>query len=342
MLKANCSPFKLRFINPARTSRGVMTEKHGFLLRVHDTAAPGIQGVGECTVLAGLSYDDKPEYEEVLRSLCADINKPLDILLREYREWPSLLFGLESALLDLSNGGNGILFNTPFTRGEESIAINGLVWMGDHDYMLSQIKQKISEGYKVIKLKIGALDFGKELGLIKYIRQHHSPDEITIRLDANGAFDDSLFDKLHHLSKYNIHSIEQPIMPGNHGLMAEICRQSPIPVALDEELIGHHDQEDMDNLLSTIRPQYIILKPSLVGGFTACNQWISLSNKYGTGYWITSALESNIGLNAIAQYTSSIETHGLPQGLGTGGLFVENFEVPLNMTAGRLYYSRFS
>lgn len=359
MLKANYKPFTLQFISPATTSRGVMTEKHGFLLNVFNSDSPQINGVGECSILPGLSYDEKPEYEDILMSLCENINKPLQVLLDEYREWPSLRFGLESALLDYINGGNGILFNTTFTGGQASIPINGLIWMGDHDYMLSQIKRKLADGYNVIKLKVGALDFEKELDLLRYIRRHHPPTSITIRLDANGAFGRDLSNfnhgknafitndgntvndimyKLQRLSEFHIHSIEQPVMAGNTELMAEICRESPIPVALDEELIGHHELKDMENLLLRIRPQYIILKPSLVGGFTACNQWISLCNKHSIGYWITSALESNIGLNAIAQYTSSIETHGLPQGLGTGGLFVNNFDSPLKLSRGRLRF----
>ncbi|HLO89695.1 MAG TPA: enolase C-terminal domain-like protein [Lentimicrobium sp.] len=317
-----------------------MTDKSGFLLKVEDSNNPGTTGTGECTFLPGLSYDDRPGYEEALQDLCRKINEPLEALLHQFIEWPSLRFGLECALADLQNGGRGVLFDTPFTRGEQPIPINGLVWMGDHDYMLSQIKQKIADGYKVIKLKVGALDFEKELSLLGFIREKHDASEITIRLDANGAFGpniNSTLEKLYRLSEYQIHSIEQPIKAGYPDLMSVLCRESPIPIVLDEELIGHHSLDDMENLLSTIRPRYIILKPSLAGGFTICNQWLKLCAKYGIGYWITSALESNIGLNAIAQYTSSIETHGLAQGLGTGGLFVENFETGLFIKNGMLH-----
>lgn len=348
MLKANYTPFALIFKTPARTSRGVMTEKRGYLLQVQSSALPGLTGTGECSVLAGLSYDDRPGYEEALQELCRRIDRPGEELLSAFAEWPSLCFGLECALADLLNGGRGVLFNTPFTRGEVPIIINGLVWMGEYEYMLSQIKQKLEDGFAVIKLKVGALDFEKEVSLLRFIREHFDASKITIRLDANGAFGRDAtndrdrimqaMEKLNRLSEFAIHSIEQPIGAGNYAAMAVLCRETPIPIALDEELIGHHDANDMEQLLTTIRPRYIVMKPSLLGGFTACNRWIALCAKHSIGYWITSALESNIGLSAIAQYTSTLETHNLAQGLGTGSLYVNNFPSPLTLSHHELWY----
>jgi o-succinylbenzoate synthase len=330
MLTASYREFSLQFIKPARTSRGVMADKKGYLLDIVDNET-NITGTGECSVLAGLSADDRVGYVERLEALCADISKPYDFLLEELKEWPSLRFGYECAMLDLKGGGRGVLFDTPFTRGLEAIPINGLVWMAGYEDMLEQVKQKLSSGFRVIKLKVGALDFEQELELLKYIREYtrkeYPANEITIRLDANGAFTpaDALH-KLERLAEFSIHSIEQPISAGQMEAMAEICRLSPIPVALDEELIGVDALSARKELVSTIKPAFIILKPSLVGGFASCNEWISICDETHTGYWITSALESNIGLNAIAQYTSSINTHGMAQGLGTGGLFLNNFE----------------
>lgn len=337
MLAANFRPFSLRFLKPATTSRGVLLEKHGYLLEISDSES-GNTGIGECSVLAGLSIDDRPGYSEVLERVCREINLPFDEHLELLTEWPSIRFGYECAMLSLPGSG-GIIFNTPFTRGEEPIPINGLVWMGDFRTMLSQIEEKLADGYKVIKLKVGAIDFEKEIELLKFIRSRFTEEEVTIRLDANGAFTPGeALDKLNRLSAYGIHSIEQPIRAGQPDAMAQLCSRSPVPVALDEELIGHYNPGERMKLLKAIMPQYIILKPSLLGGFTASNQWIETARELGIGYWITSALESNIGLNAIAQYTSSVETLGLPQGLGTGGLFVENFDSPLRLIKGELWY----
>lgn len=343
MLKASFSEFRLQFIKPARTSRGVMQGKKGYLLEMVDNET-GIKGTGECSVLSGLSIDDREDYADRLDQLCRNINRPYKELLEELGDWPSLRFGYECAMLDLKGGGRGVLFDTPFTRGEEQIPINGLVWMAGYEDMLEQVKQKLASGFRVIKLKVGALDFEQELDLLrnirKYISREYPANEITIRLDANGAFSvDGALEKLHLLAEFGIHSIEQPIRAGQPEAMAEICHKSPIPVALDEELIGKHDLVARRKLLTTIKPAYIILKPSLTGGFASCDEWISICNEQGIGYWITSALESNIGLNAIAQYTSSIEIHGLPQGLGTGGLFSNNFNSPLVVEGGYIRYN---
>lgn len=341
MYTAGYREFNLDFIKPVRTSRGVISRKSGFLISIAREDDPDITGTGECSTLAGLGYDDKAEYEDVLEGLCRNINTPFNVLMEEYREWPSICFGLETAVLDLKKGGGGLLFDSPFTKGTVPIPINGLVWMGDYEFMLSQIDEKIAAGFKVIKLKIGAIDFESELNLLRYIRSRPDSSEITIRLDANGAFScGEVVEKLYALAEFNIHSIEQPLKPGNIGLMKDICGLSPIPIALDEELIGHHTHEERANLIQAIKPAYIILKPSLLGGFAACDDWIKVCNEYEIGYWITSALESNIGLNAIAQYTACVDTKGLPQGLGTGGLFRNNFPSYMEIVNGELWCRR--
>jgi o-succinylbenzoate synthase len=339
MLTAAFTDFELQFKKPARTSRGVMTSKRGYLLNICRDQDSTNCGVGECSPLVGLSCDDKPEYREALKEVCRNINLPLSELLSRYTDLPSIMFGVESALLDLANGGRGILFKSDFTRGLQPIPINGLIWMGSYDSMLSQIKEKLTDGFKVIKIKVGAIDFDAEIGLLKHIRKQFSADEITIRLDANGAFDpDTALQKLEMLAKYDIHSIEQPIRAGNPEKMRFICSNSPIPIALDEELIGVNSDMQRLQLLTEIKPQYIILKPSLVGGFTICNRWIDLCRETNTGFWITSALESNIGLNAIAQYTATLDTADMAQGLGTGGLFTNNFPSGLVVRRGHLYF----
>ncbi len=339
MLHAAFTDFELQFKSPARTSRGVLQSKKGYLLNVCRVKGQTACGVGECSPFEDLSYDDRPGYRDALKELCADINLPFDELQLKYLEWPSILFGLETALLDLNNGGKGVLFKSDFTSGFCPIPINGLIWMGNQSHMLSQINEKLSQGYRVIKIKVGAIDFDAEVGLLKHIRKHHPSEEIIIRLDANGAFTpEDAIKKLEILSSYGIHSIEQPIKAGNHEKMKQLCKDSPIPIALDEELIGVHDHDKRLELISFIKPQYIILKPSLLGGFAACNDWISICRQLKTGYWITSALESNIGLNAIAQYTATLDTKGLPQGLGTGALYTSNFESKLSIKGGALWY----
>lgn len=341
MFTASYREFNLDFNKPVRTSRGVINRKSGFLITIAEDGKPDITGTGECSTLSGLSYDDKAEYEDVLDSLCRNINAPISQLMEQHSEWPSICFGLETAALDLKMGGTGVLFDTPFTKGIVPIPINGLVWMGDYNFMLSQIDEKIAAGFKVIKLKIGAIDFESELNLLRYIRSRDDSAEITVRLDANGAFScGEVVDKLYALAEFNIHSIEQPLTPGSIGLMKDICSLSPIPIALDEELIGHHSHEERARLIEAIKPAYIILKPSLLGGFSACDDWIKVCDEFEVGYWITSALESNIGLNAIAQYTACVETKGMPQGLGTGGLFRNNFPSHLEMLNGELWYRR--
>jgi len=295
-------------------------------------------GIGECGILRGLSTDDRPDYEEKLRWTCEHIHLGLDALWNELMEFPSIQFGLEMAFMSLQSEHLFELFSSEFTKGKASIPINGLIWMGDAAFMKQQIQAKLSEGFRCLKLKIGAIDFQTELDILKSIRQHFRESDIEIRVDANGAFSISdALEKLKRLSDYQLHSIEQPIKAGQIQEMAQLCSQTPLPIALDEELIGVFDISNKEHILKTIQPQYIILKPSFVGGLKGSQEWITLAKQQQIDYWVTSALESNVGLNAIAQWTFTLN-NPLPQGLGTGGLFTNNFECPLHVKNGTLHH----
>jgi o-succinylbenzoate synthase len=297
------------------------------------------RGFGECGILRGLSIDDRPDYKKILEWTCLNINLGLDVLLEKLSEFPSIQFGLEIAFKSLVSQSPFVLFPSAFTSGDESIEINGLIWMGGKAYMKSQIKEKIDDGFRCIKMKIGAIDFDSEIDLLKSIRNEYSKKDIELRVDANGAF--SPFEalaKLKRLSEFDLHSIEQPIKHGQWEEMSRLCEDSPLPIALDEELIGAFTRQQKLNLLEVIKPQFIILKPSLIGGFKSSDEWIKLCEASKIKWWVTSALESNIGLNAIAQYTFLKETK-MPQGLGTGGLFTNNFTSPLNVKNGTLRYN---
>ncbi|MDY3216932.1 MAG: o-succinylbenzoate synthase, partial [Sodaliphilus sp.] len=302
----------------------------------------GRTAIGECAPLPQLSCDDIPDYEAVLRRFCDIIEATGAIPYDEMRNYPSMLFGVETALAQLSRT-DGLLYDTPFSHGEEGIPINGLVWMGTHDEMLSRLKEKLALGFRCVKLKIGAIDFAKELDLIQHIRKHFSREEVELRVDANGGFTpDVALERLQELARYDIHSIEQPIMAHQWSEMAQLCQLSPLPIALDEELIGVNSTDEKIRLLETIKPQYIILKPSLHGGVAGTREWIALANERGIGSWITSALESNIGLNAIAQLAADI--YGpqitMPQGLGTGMLFTDNIPMPLEIRNDCLWITK--
>lgn len=329
----------LHFKQPAGTSRGIYTTRRIWLLTVeHD----GRTAIGECAPLPQLSCDDIPDYEAVLRRFCDIIEATGSIPYDEMRNYPSMLFGVETALAQLSRT-DGLLYDTPFSHGEEGIPINGLVWMGTHDEMLSRLKEKLALGFRCVKLKIGAIDFAKELDLIQHIRKHFSREEVELRVDANGGFTpDVALERLQELARYDIHSIEQPIMAHQWSEMAQLCQLSPLPIALDEELIGVNSTDEKIRLLDTIKPQYIILKPSLHGGVAGTREWIALANERGIGSWITSALESNIGLNAIAQLAADI--YGpkitMPQGLGTGMLFTDNIPMPLEIRNDCLWITK--
>lgn len=294
------------------------------------------RGIGECGILRSLSIDDTPEYEARLKWTCDNIHLSLKSLLESLTEYPSIQFGLEMAFMSLDSQDSFTLFPSDFTQGNDSIPINGLIWMGEKSFMKNQVQQKIEEGFSCLKLKIGAIDFDEELELLGAIRKQFTKNDMELRVDANGAFSrlDAL-DKLKRLSELDLHSIEQPIKQGQWQEMAQLCEQTPLPIALDEELIGVFDFAEKDRLLDTIKPQYIILKPSLVGGFDSTNNWIALAEQQDIGWWITSALESNVGLNAIAQYTYT-KHNAMPQGLGTGSLFTNNFQSPLLVKNGTL------
>ncbi|MFD0862251.1 o-succinylbenzoate synthase [Sungkyunkwania multivorans] len=336
-MKASYQKYVLHFKRPSGTSRGILTQKETWFIVLREK---GKIGIGECGVLRGLSIDDRSDYKERLQWTCDHIMQDPFLLRHELREFPSIQFGLEQALMSLKSEDPFLLFPSEFTKGVAQIPINGLVWMGDEMFMKEQIRQKIHDGFNCIKMKIGAIDFDAEIKLLKSIREEFSSKDIEIRVDANGAFGfDEALDKLKRLAELHIHSIEQPIKQGNYSEMARLCQQTPIPIALDEELIGIFGVTEKQEMLQTIRPQYIILKPSLIGGYAGSEEWIHLAEENGIGWWVTSALESNIGLNAIAQWTYTLKNN-MPQGLGTGGLFTNNISSPLEVARGTLKYNR--
>ncbi len=303
-----------------------MNSKETYFIKVWDENCPDVYGIGECAMFRGLSAEDTPDYEQQLRDVCLNIDRIAEIDLSGYS---SIQFGVETAILDYKNGGKFLLYPNEWSEGRSEIKINGLVWMGSFEEMYNRIKEKLDAGFKCIKLKVGGIDFNQEIELIKFIRTHFDADTLELRLDANGAFSiDNALPRLNELSKFNIHSIEQPIKPKQMEMMAMLCRKSPIPIALDEELIGINNFEAKQTLLSDIMPQYIILKPALCGGLSGAEEWINIAESQNIGWWATSALESNIGLNAIAQW---VYTHKIimPQGLGTGQLYVNNIPSPL-------------
>lgn len=372
MYKIEISERTLHFKQPAGTSRGVYTTRHSYYLTLTSDELPGVEGVGECATLPDLSCDAKPEYEMTLRQVCQMVEQMGRIPYDMIRAYPSITFGLETAFASFFDAAKKFLeivpaegassssemlkqkgvsvpagmenltelFDSPFGRGEEGITINGLVWMGTYEEMLARLEEKLQAGFHCVKLKIGAIDFFKELDLIKRIRDVYTKEQVELRVDANGGFlPENAMSQLEALAKYDIHSIEQPIKQHQWPKMAQLCRETPLPIALDEELIGVNVRSMKEALLDTIRPQYIILKPSLHGGIYGCNEWIELANQRGIGSWITSALESNIGLNAIAHYAAKVYGSNvkMPQGLGTGQLFTDNIPMPLEIRGDKLF-----
>lgn len=334
-MQATYHKYILDFKRPSGTSRGVLTQKETWFLILKKD---GKTGIGECGILRSLSLDDRPDYEEKLKWVCENINLGEEKLWEELREFPSIQFGVEMAFRSLAANDPFLLFPSNFTRGEAAISINGLVWMGEEQFMKEQIIQKIEGGFKCIKLKIGAIDFETEIDLLKYIRSEFTSEEIEIRVDANGAFlPAEALEKLKRLSELELHSIEQPIKQGQPEEMAKLCRTSPLAIALDEELIGVTDVTEKRKLLQIIEPQYLIFKPSLIGGIKGTQEWVDLLEEKEIKWWITSALESNVGLNAIAQFTYTLN-NPVPQGLGTGSLYTNNFESPLEVDNGELRY----
>ena len=372
MYKIEISERTLHFKQPAGTSRGVYTTRHSYYLTLTSDEMPGVEGVGECATLPDLSCDAKPEYEMTLRQVCQMVEQMGRIPYDMIRAYPSITFGLETAFASFFDAAKKFLeivpaegassssemlkqkgfsvpagmenltdlFDSPFGRGEEGITINGLVWMGTYEEMLARLEEKLQAGFHCVKLKIGAIDFFKELDLIKRIRDVYTQEQVELRVDANGGFlPENAMSQLEALAKYDIHSIEQPIKQHQWPKMAQLCRETPLPIALDEELIGVNVRSMKEALLDTIRPQYIILKPSLHGGIYGCNEWIQLANQRGIGSWITSALESNIGLHAIAHYAAKVYGPNveMPQGLGTGQLFTDNIPMPLEIRGDKLF-----
>ena len=341
-MQSNFKKYDLNFKQASGTSRGILTKKETYILEISDGDK---KGIGECAIFRGLSYDDVPEYEEKLIWLCEHINNDEDFLKSELKHFPSIIFGLEQALLNLKYGKD-LYFPSDFTDGKDSIKINGLIWMGNADFMQKQIEEKLEKGFNCIKLKIG-VDWESEKKVIQKLREKFPAEVIELRVDANGAFS---FDEakivLQELAELKIHSIEQPIKKSEvrspkseDSMMAKLCAETPTPIALDEELIGIVDFEEKKKLLELIKPQYIILKPALVGGFSGSDEWISIAESLNIGWWITSALESNIGLNAICQYTYN-KKNPLPQGLGTGALFTNNFKTNLHLEGDKMWYKK--
>ncbi|WP_460219086.1 o-succinylbenzoate synthase [Psychroserpens sp. MEBiC05023] len=334
-MRATYKHYNLKFKTPSGTSRGILKTKETWFIILNNNDKTGI---GECGMFKGLSVDDRSDFETTLQWTCNHIELGLEQLLIELEEFPSIQFGLEMAFKSLESENQFELFSSKFTQGKAHIPINGLIWMGSEAFMKQQIKDKIEAGFNCIKMKIGAIDFETELCLLKSIRQEFSKDDIELRVDANGAFFPSeALEKLKRLSDYNLHSIEQPIRQGQLDDMANLCRETPLPIALDEELIGVFSVTEKQQLLQTIQPQYIILKPTLIGGYSGSKAWIKFAEQQHIGWWVTSALESNIGLNAIAQWTYTLNNH-MPQGLGTGSLFTNNFDSPLVVKNGTLQH----
>lgn len=332
-MKASYTSYTLNFKRPGGTSRGVLHTKETFILEVSNGER---KGIGECALFRGLSADDRPDYEEKLQWLCENINNEEEDLKLELSEFPSIWFGYEQAISNLKHGGN-LYFPGDFTEHKKSIRINGLIWMGSSDFMQEQIDEKLAAGFSCIKLKIGT-DWPSEHKILKHLREIYSDDILELRVDANGAFSfDESKKALEELAELKIHSIEQPIKAGNRNEMAKLCESTPTPIALDEELIRVFRAEEKKRLLEEIRPHYIILKPALVGGFSGTDEWITAAENLNIGWWITSALESNIGLNAIAQFTAT-KNNPLPQGLGTGSLFTNNFESALVLQGEQLSF----
>lgn len=335
-MQASYKKHILEFKRPSGTSRGVLkTKETWFLLLKYDEKF----GIGECGILRGLSIDDRPDYEARLQWVCENIALGEQQLYDALTEFPSIQIGVEMAFRSFESEDPFQLFPSKFSASDSQIPINGLIWMGDTQFMTSQIKEKLKQGFGCIKMKIGAIDFSSEVELLRNIRAEFSASDIELRVDANGAFAPSeALEKLKILSELQLHSIEQPIKPGQWQEMAQLCKESPLPIALDEELIGVFSSEEKVKLLDTIQPQYIILKPSFIGGFRGTDSWIALAEHRKVGWWVTSALESNVGLNAISQYTFT-KNSKLPQGLGTGSLYINNIESPLEVNNGHIGYN---
>lgn len=338
MLKATYTKYTLNLTEERGTSRGWLQTKDSWFIKIWKEDQPNEIGIGECSYLPGLNPEKIENYEAKVAEVCEKINEHPFWLDNGLTEFPSIHFGLETALLDLEKKGNKILFETAFSSSQKSIPINGLIWMGSFENMMEQVDEKIASGFRCIKLKIGAIDFEKELHILKSIREKSA--DIELRVDANGAFSPAeALEKLKRLSEYNLHSIEQPIKQGLPATMNQLCKESPLPIALDEELIGKFTREEKAKTLDEINPPYIILKPSLIGGIKGSKQWIELAEERSINWWITSALESNIGLNAISQFVATTGNI-MFQGLGTGKLYTNNIDSPLQVVGDEIHYKK--
>lgn len=342
MRKITITSKLLHFLQPAGTSRGVYNTRLSFYLKLTSDEQPDVVGVGECATLPDLSCDamSPNDYERKLRTFCDEYERTGVIDYEAMHPYPSMLFGLETAVAQFNAKGSLNFFDTSFGRGEEGIPINGLVWMGTFEEMFERLEAKLKAGFRCVKLKIGAIDFDRELQLIRHIRSTFSRKDVELRVDANGGFTpEEALSRMEALVQYDIHSIEQPIKQHQWTEMARLCAATPLPIGLDEELIGVNERQKKIELLDTIRPQYIVLKPSLHGGMAGTEEWIQLARERNIGSWITSALESNVGLNAIAQLTASIYGTNIrhAQGLGMGQLFADNIEMPLKVIGDKLW-----
>jgi o-succinylbenzoate synthase len=335
LLRLSFHPYLLEFQRPAKTSRGALTTRQVFFLRAWDTAAPTVAGWGECGPIPGLSADDRPTFAAEAAALVARVNQGKAPESLPLAALPSVAFGLETALRDLAQGGRRVLWDTPFSRGEAGLPTHGLIWMDDAAGILRQVAAKVAAGFRVIKLKVGALPWPEELDLLAELRRAHPAARVELRLDANGAWEfDEALAKLEMLAGLQVAFLEQPLRAGLWDALGELCRRSPLPIALDEELIGVPGDRRRE-LLEAVHPQHLILKPALLGGFAASEDWIAEAERLGIGWWINSLLESNVGLNAICQWTAAVG-QGRIHGLGTGGLFANNVEAPLQLAGPEL------
>ena len=338
MIQAKLIRREFRFQRPATTSRGTYLKKEVYFILISHADDPSIAGIGECSLFPGLSCDDVKGFKEKLKQTVDRINQGEYYTNMDLTEWPSINFALETAWKDFRANGSKILYPSGFTEGKDSMGINGLIWMDNREEMIRQIQTKLDDGFTCLKMKIGALDLHEELEVLKFIRDRFDSEEIEIRVDANGAFHpDEALEMIKMLSDYELHSIEQPIAPGHPEEMARLCETSPVPIALDEELIGKHTGSAKRKLIETISPHYLVLKPGLLGGLASCREWINLADENNTAWWITSSLETNIGLNAIAQWTYTLQ-NPIFHGLSTGSLYNNNIPSPLYLHGERLYF----
>lgn len=334
-MKASYYKHIFQFKRPSGTSRGVLHTKDSYYILIE---SEGKYGVGECGLLRGLSCDDLPDYEQRLAWACENIQLGEQKLWESLIDYPSIQFGIEIAFRSLQSENPFVLFDSAFTQGSEGIAINGLIWMGTAEFMREQIQEKLAAGFDCLKMKIGAIEWEKEREILAQIRAEFDENTLEIRVDANGSFDESNdLIVLSQLAELKIHSIEQPVQKKHTDRLSYLVKNTLVPIALDESLIGLKTRAEKAALLDQINPQYCIFKPSFIGGFRGTKEWIDLCEERQIGWWITSALEGSIGLNAIAQWTYSLGV-SIPQGLGTGSLYTNNVDSPLQVANGKLWY----